>query len=103
MVEPVELISIQPSTRKHKKWKAIFIAEDDDGQQSYKTIHFGDSRYDDYTIHKDPVRMESYRRRHKSALKASPMSANALSYFLLWGNSTDLETNIEFFKEHFNL
>ena len=103
MVEPVELISIQPSTRKHKKWAATFLVEGDDGQQSYKTIHFGDSRYDDYTIHKDPVRRENYRRRHKSALKASPMSANALSYFLLWGNSTDLETNIEFFKEHFNL
>ena len=103
MLEPIELVSIQPSTRKNKKWVATFIAQDDDGQESYVTIHYGDSRYSDYLHHHDPELRESYRIRHKSALKASPMSANALSYFLLWGNSTDLETNIEFFKEHFNL
>ena len=102
MLEPIELISIQPSTRKNKKWRATFLVEDDDGQQSYRTIHYGDSRYQDYTMHHDPERRESYRRRHKSALKASPMSANALSYFILW-YTPDINNNIEFFKEHFNL
>ena len=102
-MEPIELISIVPSRHKHKKWAATFLVEDDNRQRSYKTIHFGDSRYDDYTIHKDPVRKRNYQRRHMSALKASPMSANALSYFLLWGPHTDLDDNIEFFREHFNL
>ena len=101
-MEPIELISIVPSRRKHKKWEATFLVEDDNRQQAYKTIHFGDSRYDDYTIHKDPVRKRNYQRRHMSALKASPMSANALSYFILW-HTPDMNDNIQFYKEHFNL
>lgn len=30
-----------------------------------KLIHFGDSRYEDYTQHKDKKRRESFRARHK--------------------------------------
>ena len=103
MFEPIELISIEPSHRKHKKFMATFIVEDDNRQQSYRTVHFGDSRYEDYTIHKDPVRRENYWRRHKAANAASPMSASALAAFILWGPHSNLDDNIEFYREHFEL
>ena len=95
MLEPIELVNIERSTRKNKKWAATFLVEDDERQQSYKTIHFGDSRYQDYTMHHDKQRMENYRRRHKSGATADPMTPNALSYTILWGPYTDITRNIE--------
>lgn len=47
---------LQPSKRKFKKYVVTY---------NNKKIHFGDTRYEDYTIHKDPVRRSRYRARHK--------------------------------------
>jgi hypothetical protein len=44
--------SVEPSTRKNKKY---MILNDDN-----KYIHFGDSRYQDATVHNDPVRISRY-------------------------------------------
>ena len=41
-------VVISPSKNKNTKYKAVVNNE--------KTIHFGDSRYQDYTMHKDPKR-----------------------------------------------
>lgn len=49
-------ITIQPSTRKNKKFHAIL-----DTGETIKNIHFGDSRYEDYTIHKDKQRKDNYK------------------------------------------
>jgi len=44
------------SDRQNKKY---YIVTDEN-----KEVHFGDSRYEDYTQHKDPKRKEAYLKRH---------------------------------------
>lgn len=92
---------IEKGTGKNKKWKAIFY--DDEGKK-IKTTQFGDSRYEDYTQHKDKKRRDKYRSRHKKDLsKGNYMSAGFLSYYILWGESAALKTNINKYKKMFNL
>lgn len=91
---------IEKGTAKNKKLKAIFY----DGDKKIKTVQFGDSRYEDYTQHKDKERRSKYRLRHKKDLdKGNYMSAGFLSYYILWGESAALKTNIKQYKKKFNL
>jgi len=92
---------IEKATAKNKKLKAIFY--DDEGKK-IKTTSFGDSRYEDYRMHKDKERRSKYRSRHKVYLKkGNYMSPSYLSFYLLWGDSTSLNTNIKQYKKKFNL
>jgi hypothetical protein len=92
---------IEKGTAKNKKFKAVFL---DDKGKKIKTSQFGDVRYQDYTIHKDKTRREKYRSRHKGNLKKGTyMSPSHLSYYILWGESVSLKTNISNYKKMFNL
>lgn len=78
------------------KWVAIF----DDG----KRVPFGAVGYDDYTMSHDEERRRLYRIRHKTDLETGdPRKAGYLSYYILWGNSTDMDRNIAEYKRKFNL
>tara|TARA_R110001592_G_scaffold358285_2_gene662911 strand:+ start:13905 stop:14210 length:306 start_codon:yes stop_codon:yes gene_type:complete len=99
-----KLLKVINSTKKGKKWTAIF--KKDNGKE--KSVHFGydnpKDKTNDYTLHKDKTRRERYRIRHKKDLKTGdPMRAGFLSYYLLWGDSTSLKTNIRNYKKKFNL
>jgi len=50
-----KIYTLSKSTRKNKKYM-VLINED--------WVHFGDSDYEDYTIHKDKKRKENYIKRH---------------------------------------
>ena len=92
---------VEKGTGKNKKLKAIFY--DDEGKK-IKTNQFGDSRYEDYTQHKDKKRRSKYRDRHKKDLdRGDYMSAGYLSYYILWGQSAALDTNIKSYKKRFKL
>ena len=94
-------VKITPSKAKNKKFTAIFY---DDQGKKIKTAQFGDSRYQDYTMHKDKQRRDKYRSRHKKNLaKTTYMSPAYLSYYILWGDSTSLNTNINKYKKMFKL
>ena len=80
-----------------KKYKAIFTK--DDGKT--KTVHFGANGYEDFTTHHDKDRRRLYRQRHEKDLKGNPITAGYLSYYILWGDSTSLQTNIRAFKKQF--
>ena len=88
---------ITTSDNPKKKYKAIFTKPDG----KTKTIHFRDSGYDDYITHNDKDRRDRYMKRHKKDLKGDSMRAGYLSYYILWGNSTSLQTNITSFKKQF--
>ena len=91
------LVEIKPSTRDGKKYMAIF-------QNPKKTVHFGSAGMDDYTIKHDKEQRERYRTRHAKDLETNdPRRAGFLSYYLLWGDSTSLQTNIREYKKRFNL
>ena len=69
-----------------------------------KTVHFGAAGMDDYTKTKDKEQRERYRTRHKKDLETGdPSKAGFLSYYLLWGDSTSLQTNLAAYKKRFNL
>ena len=71
--------SVEPSTRKNKKY---MILNDEN-----KYIHFGDSRYMDYTVHNDLERRKRYLSRAskiRGEWKKDKYSPNNLSQNLLW-------------------
>ena len=73
--------SVAPSTRKNKKF--MILNYDD------KYIHFGDSRYQDATVHNDPIRISRYLSRAteiKGDWKKDKYSPNNLAINLLWNN-----------------
>ena len=65
--------------------------------------HFGDDRYEDYTIHKDKERRKNYLARHRHEDWSDYKSAGSLSRYILWGASTNLQNNITEYKNKFNL
>tara|TARA_R110002020_G_scaffold6394_3_gene27252 strand:+ start:1276 stop:1584 length:309 start_codon:yes stop_codon:yes gene_type:complete len=64
--------------------------------------HFGDSRYSDYTIHKDEERAKLYRARHKGDKINDVHSAGALSWFILW-SAPSLSQGIKNYEKRFNV
>jgi hypothetical protein len=63
------------STRKNKKWMV---------EHNGKMVHFGDSRYLDFTQHGDLERRRLFRIRNARWKDAPLYSPASLSYFLLW-------------------
>jgi hypothetical protein len=92
------LISLEPSNIKNKKWTAVFKSN----TYYHKTVHFGDSRYKDFTQHKDKKRMELYRKRHQHDNLDDPTSSGALSYFILW-SKPDFREGLINYLEQFQL
>jgi hypothetical protein len=72
-------IQLLKSTRKNKK----YMVQTPNGTYT----HFGDSRYDDFTVHGDKERQQRYLARAtkiKGSWKNNPYSANNLSIHTLW-------------------
>ena len=102
----MKLEKVIKSDAKNKKFTAIFCmckGESKCCDKEKKKVHFGDNRYEDYTMHKDTKRRENYRSRHASGKNAKADTPNALAYHILWGDSTSLQENIKSFKKKFNL
>jgi len=96
----MKLLSVQPSTKPEKKLMAIF--QNENGRK--KTTHFGQATADDYTKTHDKAQRDRYRTRHAKDLQTGDATkAGHLSYYLLWGDSTSLQTNISAYKKRFNL
>jgi hypothetical protein len=91
----MKLIDIKKSTRQNKKW----VAEFDNGEK----IHFGDSRFKDFTIGATDKQRESYLARHDKEKNQPANTAGALSYWVLWGKSRSMNKNIESFKKKYNV
>ena len=92
-------LKVSRSDKKDKKLKAVFTY--DDGKT--KTTHFGAKGMEDYTTHKDKERRSRYRKRHKKDLRTKdPTRAGYLSYYILWGDKTNLKDAIKDYKKRFN-
>lgn len=86
-------VNIRPSTRKDKKYMAIF----DD-----KVVHFGQKGASDYTLNKNDVLKNAYIKRHeKNENWNDPYTAGALSRWILW-NKKSLQESINDYKRRFN-
>jgi len=96
----MKLLSVEKSTKSGKKFVATF--ETDTGKT--RSVHFGAEGMDDYTLTHDKQQRLRYRMRHLKDLKTNdPTKAGFLSYYILWGNSTDIDTNIAAYKKKFKL
>ncbi len=89
--------SIKQSTRKNKKLMITF-------SNPKKTIHFGSKNSKTFLDHKDKKKRENYILRHKvNENWNDPLTAGTLSFYLLWGSSNDLNTNLQTYLNHFKI
>jgi hypothetical protein len=96
----MKLLRVIPSHIPAKKFDAIF--ETDEGKT--KTVPFGSSPHQDYTQSKNKEKRALYRARHAKDLETNdPTRPGYLSMFLLWGDSTNMDTNIKAYKKRFGL
>ena len=91
-------VIIKNSTLENKKKMAIFY---EDGKK-VKTTHFGAKGMSDYTKHKNDERKQRYLDRHRKRENwDNPMTAGALSRWILWNKKT-LRESINDYKQKFN-
>ena len=86
-------IIIQKSDIANKKFTAII---------NNKKIHFGDSRYSDYTLTKDDKKKKAYLARHKHDYFNNPNYASFYSTNLLWNKPT-LKESIKATNDKYNV
>jgi hypothetical protein len=81
--------------------KYIGVFTDEDGKT--RRIAFGAKGYEDLTQHKNPLRKENYLLRHRSREDwTNPMTAGALSRFILW-EVPDIDDAVRRFRRRFSL
>jgi len=111
MVKKIRLLRIVKSSNSAKKWDAFFMVDDKE-----KKISFGASNYRDNTLINDKnskfylkklvdrnVVKASYIRRHREKENwNNPLTAGALSRFILWNKKT-LNSSIRDFKKRFKV
>lgn len=86
----IRVFTLYRSTNPNKKYD-IYIPINGE----VRKISFGDSRYEDYTIHKDIKRRDNYRARHRNDNINDPLSAGFWSWHILWGDTTSLDKNLK--------
>ena len=77
-------IIIKKSSAENKKYTAVI--------DNKKSIHFGDNRYQDFTIHKNTERKNAYLARHKHDKTSNPLYAGFYASNLLWNKKTLAES-----------
>jgi len=96
----MKLLRVIKSPKPEKKWRAVF--ETDSGR--INNTDFGDSTMKDFTQTGSLERREAYRSRHRKDLETDdPTRAGYLSWYILWGDSTSFNKNLESYKKRFNL
>ena len=95
----MNFVSFAPSSRKGKKYEIVFMK--DNGRPL--TIHFGSKNSKTYLDHADKNKRLAYIARHAPNENWQEVNAGSLSKFLLWGDSTDLQTNLNSYFKRFNI
>jgi hypothetical protein len=101
---PIDMKIVEAQPKTGKRFTAIFRLHK--GGKVIKITHFGqrNPKQGTYIDHGDKKKRDAYRARHKKDLDTKDFKrAGFLSYWLLWGNSTSLNKNIEDYKKKFNL
>ncbi len=87
-------MEITPSTRKDKRFLATF--------KNGVKIHFG-SNGQAYIDHGDEIKKKNYIKRHQVNEEWTKINPGSLSRFILWGPYTDINKNIKYYKNKFNI
>lgn len=82
----IKYVQISKSNIANKRYKAVFY---DDNKKKVKTTHFGDENGSTYIDHKNKQTKEAWIARHKvRGTFDIATSASALSYYILWTETT---------------
>jgi len=101
---PLSMDIVEAAPKTGKRFTAIFRLHK--GGKVIKITHFGQRNptIGTYIDHKDKKIRSAYRARHKKDLETKDFKrAGYLSYWILWGDSSDLNKSIELYKKKFNL
>lgn len=91
---------IKKSHLKNKKFDAIIT----DNKGNKKIIPFGAEGYSDFTLSGgDEKKKKAYIKRHQKNENWDKINAGSLARYILWGKSSNIETNIKDFMKKFNL
>ncbi len=92
-------LDITLSDSKNKRLKAVLK-----NMHVKKTIHFGAKNGQTYIDHGDKAKRENYIKRHQALNEHwGSINAGSLSRYILWGNHTDINKNINGYKKRFGL
>jgi RNA recognition motif-containing protein len=93
--------TLEPASDNKHKWVGVFT---DPVTKDERRVSFGAKGMTDYTLSGDKLRRSNYLSRHRSREDwNAPMTAGALSRWILWGDSTSLQTNVRSFKRRFGM
>ena len=92
----MRFISLEKSNKQNKKLVIKF-------SEPNKTIHFGSKYSSTYLDHHDQHKRSNYLKRHAVNEDWDHVNAGSLSAYLLWGSSTDLNTNLINYLTKFNI
>ena len=98
-IDNTKLLKVEKANDGKHKFVAVF---EKDGRE--KHVPFGAKGMDDFTLTKSREQRDRYRTRHSKDLETlDPTRAGFLSYYILWGDSTDINQNIKSYKKMFKL
>lgn len=92
----MRFVSLTDSDRAGKKLKIVF-------ENPSKTLHFGSDVSQTFLDHGDETKRKNYLARHKPREDWTKVNAGSLSARILWGDSTDLQTNLNSYLKRFNI
>ena len=92
----MKFVSLKPSSRHNKRYEIVF-------SEPKKTIHFGAKNGSTYIDHKDKIKRYNYLKRHVVNENWSEINPGSLSSIILWGNSTNLNENLNEYLRKFKI
>ena len=92
----MKFVGLYKSPREDKRFVIKF-------EEPRKTIHFGFEGASTYLEHKDKNKRDNYIARHRVNEDWTKVNAGSLSRYILWGDSTNLKTNLNEFLKRFNI
>jgi hypothetical protein len=92
----MRFISLEKSNKPDKKLVIKF-------SDPNLTIHFGSKNSSTYLDHHDKLKRSNYLKRHIVNEDWGNVNAGSLSAYILWGETTDLYTNLYNYLDQFNI
>jgi hypothetical protein len=92
----MKFISLKKSNKPNKKLVITFSEPD-------LTIHFGSKNSSTFLDHHDKLKRSNYLKRHKVNEDWNQINAGSLSAYILWGNSSDMYSNLINYLDKFNI
>ena len=92
----MRFISLKKSNKPNKKLVIKF-------SEPELTIHFGSKNSSTFLDHQDKTKRSNYLKRHKVNEDWNQVNAGSLSAYILWGDSSDMYTNLINYLDKFNI